>query len=94
MQVFARIIGYILVTSSLLADLVRYPLAGKLCNSDLPWTMCSCSSEKSDSEEVEAVKDTTVSNNIYKEAFDMVVHNTRGYKYVSLFFLCPLLPTS
>lgn len=56
MQVFARIIGYILVTSSLLADLMRYPLAGKLCISDLSWTMCSCSSEKSDSEEVRLLK--------------------------------------
>lgn len=84
MQVFIRIISYILVTSAPLADLMRYPLAGKLCNSDLPLTMCSRSSEKSNSEEVEAIKDTTVIENIYKHAFDMVVRKTRGYKYVSL----------
>lgn len=88
MQVFIRIIGYILVTSTPLAVLMRYPLAGKLCNSDLSWTMCSFSSEKSISEEVEAPKDTTMIENIYKQAFDMVVHKTRGYKCV---FLFPLL---
>lgn len=85
-------IGCTLVTSTPLANLMRYPLAGKVCNSHLP--RCSCSSEKFNSEEVEAIKDTTVIENIYKPAFDMVVHSTRGYKYVSLFSLCPLLPTS
>lgn len=83
MKVFIRIISYILVTSTPLADLMRYPLAGKLCNLDLSLTMCSCSSEKSNAEEVEAIKDTTVIENIYKHALDMVVHNTRGYENVS-----------
>lgn len=40
--------------------------------------MCSCSSEKFNSEEIEAIKVSTVIENIYKKAFDMVVHNTMG----------------
>lgn len=88
MQVFIQIISCILVTYTPLEDLMRYPLAGKLYYSDPPLTMCGLISEKCNSEEVEVIQDSTVVENIYKHAFDMVAYNMRGYKYA------PFLPLS
>lgn len=91
MQVFIQIISCSLVTYTPLEDLMRYPLAGKLYYSDLPLAMCGLISEKCNSEEVEVIQDTTVAENIYKNAFDMVTYN-RGVINMPLFSLCPLLP--
>lgn len=94
MEVFIVIISCILVTSTPLIDLMRYPPAEKLYYSELPLATCGLIAKKCNSEEVEAIQDTAVTENIYKHASDTVAHDMsiRGIN-MPLSSLCPLPPT-
>lgn len=92
MQVFIWITSCILVTSTSLEDFMRYSIAGKPCCSDLPLAMCGLTSGKCNSEEVVAIQDSTVTENIYKHALVWFLI-TWGIINMLLFYPCPLLPT-